>query len=610
MNRPYPWEASYPPGVRWDTPVRRTTLPALLAEAAARFGGSTAIEFRDRPISFAALAAAASRAAAGFNRLGLRPGDAVALYLHNTPYHPIAFFGAFGAGLRVVLLSPLDAPRVLAHKLKDSGARTLVTTNIPGLLQTAERLLAEGHADRLIVGEDEAWGTPSPGLPLPAAALSWSAFEGDGPAPDPGLGPDDVACLQYTGGTTGLPRAAMLTHGNLTAAVSMLDNWGQSETSPFVVGPGDKVIGVLPLFHIYALTGVLLRSLSAGAEILLRPRFDVATTLDDIEKRRATVFPGVPTMWIAIAGVPDLDRRDLSSLRFAGSGGAPLPAEIATRIEALTGQRLGGGWGMTETSPIGTLIPAGVPYRAGLIGLPVPGVAMRIVSLDDPRRPLKPGEKGEIAIQGPNVTPGYFNRPDENAKSFVDGWFLTGDVGYMDDEGYFFLVDRKKDMIISGGFNVYPAMIEDAVYEHPDVAECAVIGIPDQYRGQAAKVFVALKPGAPELTLDVLKDFLKDRVGRHEMPAALEIRDSLPKTPVGKLSRKDLADSEADRAPCPAGLAHRRNRVTLAANHPPRRPPWTSASPRKRPPSARNCASSSNPPSPPPSAPRCSRASI
>ena len=547
-KRPFAWEASYPEGVHWDAPVLRNTLPELLTTAVAKFGAQTAIEFRDRPMSFDDLAFRVDRAARGFHRLGLAKGDTVAIYLHNTPYHPIAFFGAFAAGLRVVLLSPLDAPRVLAHKLADSGARILVATNIPGMLQVAERLLAEGHVDRLIVGEDEAWGTPSPGLPVPAAAISWANFEGGDPVPDPGLTPDDVACLQYTGGTTGLPRAAMLTHGNLTAAISMLDNWGASKDAPFSVGVGDRIIGVLPLFHIYALTGVLLRSLSAGAEILLRPRFDIPTTLADIEHKRATIFPGVPTMWIALAGLPDLDKRDFSSLRFAGSGGAPLPAEIAVRIEAATGCRLGGGWGMTETSPIGALIPQDVSYKPGLIGLPVPGLVMRIVSLDDPRVELGPNERGEIAIQGPNVTPGYYNRPDENAKAFVDGWFLTGDVGHMDERGYFFLVDRKKDMIISGGFNVYPAMIEDAVYEHPDVAECAVIGIPDPYRGQAAKVFVSLKPGAPELTYDALKTFLTDRVGRHEMPTALEIRETLPKTPVGKLSRKELSDEEKARA--------------------------------------------------------------
>ena len=551
MTRPYPWESAYPEGVRWDAPILRATLPDVLARAAAAYGDAPAIEFRDRTIGFDTLAQRAAAAAAGFHRLGLARGSVVALYLHNTPYHPIAFFGAFLAGLRVVLLSPLDAPRVLAHKLQDSGARTLISTNIPGLLQVAERLLAEGHCDRLIIGDDAAWGTPSPGLPLPEgpAILPWSAFEGGPPPPPHGLTPDDVACLQYTGGTTGLPRAAMLTHGNLTSVLSMLDAWGASRSAAFNVGPGDKVIGVLPLFHIYALTGVLLRAISAGATILLRPRFDVATTLEDIEVKRATVFPGVPTMWIALAGLPDLESRDFSSLRFAGSGGAPLPGEIATRIEAATGCRLGGGWGMTETSPIGALIPADVTYTSGLIGLPVPGLVMRIVSLDDPHKQLGPNERGEICIQGPNVTPGYFNRPEENAKAFVDGWFLTGDVGHMDERGFFYLVDRKKDMIISGGFNVYPAMIEDAIYEHPDVGECAVIGVPDPYRGQAAKAFVTLKPGAAPLTLDALKEFLKDRVGRHEMPAALDIRETLPRTPVGKLSRKELADEEKARTP-------------------------------------------------------------
>ena len=546
--RPYVWEASYPPGVRWDAPIRRLTLTGLLDEAVARFADRPVIEFRGQRMSYKGLGDWVAAAAAGFRRAGILAGDTVALYLPNTPYHPIALFGALRAGARVVMLSPLDAPRVLAHKLADSGARLLVTTDLPGMLPMALRLLDEGQVTTLVVGADMAWGDASPGLGVPErdAVVDFMDFVGGPDVAAPATDPDEVALLQYTGGTTGLPRAAMLSHANLAAAISMLDAWNVGMDPPF--GPEDRTIGVLPLFHIYALTGVLLRSLSVGAEILLRPRFDAQAVLADIEHRRATYFPGVPTMWIALAGVPGLEQRDLSSLRIIASGGAPLPAEIATRLHELTGQLLGGGWGMTETSPTGSLIPAGVPYRPGMIGLPVPGVVMQICALDDPSRVLGEGEIGEIRIKGPNVTRGYHNRPEENARAFVDGFFLTGDVGFMDADGYFFLVDRKKDMIISGGFNVYPAMIEGAIYEHPDVAECVVIGVPDPYRGQAAKAFITLKPGATGLTLDALKAFLAERVGRHEMPAALEIRDTLPKTPVGKLSRKDLADEEAARA--------------------------------------------------------------
>ena len=544
VTRPYPWEHLYPEGVVWDVAMRTFTLPELLAEAVAAHGPNPALEFRDHRLTYAEFGREVARAAAGLRKIGIGPGDAVALYLPNTPYHPISFFAVLRAGARVVHLSPLDAPRVLAHKLKDSGARLLITTDMPGMFPVALRMLAEGHVDRVLVGEDAAWGTPPAAAEIPndPKVLRYSEIVCDDPLPPSTLTPSDIALLQYTGGTTGLPRAAMLSHANLTAAVSIINAWNWGGERPF--GVGDRVIGVLPLFHIYALTAVLLRSINAGAEILLRPRFDPMITLDDIEKKRATNFPGVPTMWIALAGVPGLEKRDFSSLRSAGSGGAPLPEEIALRIEELTGQRLGGGWGMTETSPVGAVTLPGVQFRAGMIGAPMPGIVMDIVALDDPSRVLPAGETGEIRIKGPNVTSGYWNRPEENKTAFVDGFFLTGDIGYMDETGCFFIVDRKKDMIISGGFNVYPAMIEEAVYSHPDVLECAVIGIPDPYRGQAAKVFVSLRPGAEPLTLDVLRAHLADRVGKHEMPTALEIRATLPKTPVGKLSRRELADEE------------------------------------------------------------------
>ena len=543
-RRPFAWERSYPEGGSWDAPVAIGTLPGLLDAAAARHGGRIAIEFRDARITYARLAELASRAAAGFMRLGVRPGDPVALLLPNTPWHPIAFFGVLMAGGIVVHLSPLDPPRALARKMADSGARLLFTTDLDRVLQNALAQLGEG-AERVVVGEDSVWG--GPGLPLPAdeRVIRWRDFEAE-PAPLPAVSPADVAVFQYTGGTTGLPRAAMLTHANLTAAVSMGDAWAEMIGASLT--PDDRVILVLPLFHIYALTVVLLRPLSRGATLLLRERFDVEGVLDDIERGRATYFPGVPTMWIALSNHPGIERRDLASLRAAGSGGAPLPAEVQQRFTSLTGLQLGGGWGMTETSPAGTALVAGQAYGPGAIGLPLPGVEMDVAALDDPGRALPQGETGELRIRGANVFAGYWRRPDETAQAFRDGWFLTGDVGYMDEAGVFYIVDRKKDMIISGGFNVYPRVIEEAVYEHPDVAEAAVIGVPHDYRGQAAKAFVTLKPHAPRLTLDGLRAFLADKLGRHEIPVALELRDELPRTPVGKLSRKELADEERARA--------------------------------------------------------------
>ncbi|WP_460450833.1 dicarboxylate--CoA ligase PimA [Alsobacter sp. SYSU BS001988] len=545
---PFAWEKSYAPGARWDAPIARCTLLQLLDRAVARYGDRAAIEFRDTSLSFAELGRRVDALAAALLRAGLGPGATVALYLPNTPWHPATFFGASRAGARIVHLSPLDAERVLAHKLRDSGARTLVATDLgTSLLPMAVRLLDAGLLDRVIVGEDAAWGGDGPRTALPdrSDVIPVSRFTaGASPPPSwPEQSIEDVALLQYTGGTTGLPKGAMLTHGNLTAAVSMYNAWleGQGLSRP----GADRVIGVLPLFHIYALTTILLRQIDRGNTILLRARFDVEQTIRDIEQGRATSFPGVPTMWIALANHPGVDKVDFSSMVHCASGGAPLPVEVARRFERLTGRRLVGGWGMTETSPAGTNLPENGPSKPGTIGIPLPGVELDIVSLDDPTRTLPPGEVGELRIRGLNVTKGYWNRPEESAQSFVGDRFLTGDVGYMDEEGFFFIVDRKKDMIISGGFNVYPQMIEQAIYEHPAVAECIVLGVPDEYRGEAAKAFVTLRDGAEPFSMDDLRLFLADKVGKHEMPTALEFRASLPRTPVGKLSRAELRKEAA-----------------------------------------------------------------
>jgi long-chain acyl-CoA synthetase len=549
MGEQRPWEKSYPAGVRWDTPIETATLPALFDAFTGRWAGKPALEYRDRQITYAELRAEVDAVASGLMGLGVKPGTAIALYLPNTPYHPFVFFAVLKCGGRVVHLSPLDAERELAFKLRDSGARILVTTNIGFMGLLAQKLKADGLVDHLIVGDDRAFGpsaVPTTDMPADPAVLRFDKLRADGAAKLPRRWPaaavDDIAVLQYTGGTTGKPKGAMLTHANLSAACAIYKLWSDPQR---LSQPGeDKVICVLPLFHIYALTSVMLRSLCEGNELLLRVRFDVETTLNDIEVKKATAFPGVPTMWIALANTPGIDKRDFSSLRYAASGGAALPVEVAERFQKLTGQRLGGGWGMTETSPAGTAMPREWTGRAGSVGLPLPGIDMDIVALDDPRRVLAPGEKGEIRIKGPNVTRGYWNAPEETAAAFVDGWLLTGDIGFMDEDGWFYLVDRKKDMIISGGFNVYPRTIEEAVYEHPSVAEVVVIGVADAYRGEAAKAFVQLKAGATRFTLEELRAFLADKIGRHEMPAHLEFRDALPKTAVGKLSKKELIEEE------------------------------------------------------------------
>jgi long-chain acyl-CoA synthetase len=539
----HPGEQFYPQGVRWDDPIARGTLPDLLSDAAAEFGSRPAIEFRDRPISYSELEALAETAASAFLRAGYGKNNSVALFLGNSPDHPVNFFGALKAGARVVHLSPLDGEIALSHKLSDSGARVLVTSNLSALLPTALKFLDKGLLDRLIVCEDDHWGkvgTPQTALPDNAKIITYRQFT-DGvtkPSQWPAMSADDVALLQYTGGTTGLPKGAMLSHGNLTSAVSVYDVWGKP--ARLERNAIERVICVLPLFHIYALTVVLLSSIRRGHLISLHQRFDVDAVMRDIEVKRATAFPGVPTMWIAIAALPDLDKRDLSSLVSVGSGGAPLPVEVARILEHRVGMKLKSGWGMTETCSPGTAHPKEGPDKPGSIGLMLPGIEMDVVSLEDSTKLMPTGEAGEIRIRGPNVTKGYWNRPKETAEAFVGDRFLTGDIGYMDADGYFYLVDRKKDMIISGGFNVYPQMIEQAIYTHPSVQEVIVIGIPDDYRGEAAKAFIKLRDGAKSFSLDDLRAFLTGKLGKHEIPAAVEFVDELPRTPVGKLSRHEL----------------------------------------------------------------------
>ncbi len=545
----HPGEQFYPAGVHWDDPIVRGTLPDLLARAASDFGARTAIEFRERPISYAELEGKAEIAGAAFLRAGFGKNSTVALFLGNTPDHPINFFGALKAGARIAHLSPLDGEIALSHKLSDSGARVLVTSNLAALLPTALKFLEKGLIDRLVVCEDDHWGkvgTPQAPIPQNPAIVTHRQFV-DGatrPATWPAIAVDDVALLQYTGGTTGLPKGAMLSHGNLTAAVSIYDVWGKTARAERG-DPIERVICVLPLFHIFALTVVMLSCLRRGHLISLHQRFDVEAVMRDIEVKRATYFPGVPTMWIAIAALPDLETRDFSSLRNAGSGGAPLPVEVANIMERRVGMKLKSGWGMTETSPAGTAHPENGPDKPASIGVMLPGIEMDVVSLDDRTKVLANGEVGEIRISGPNVTKGYWNRPQETADAFVGDRFLTGDIGYMDDDGYFFLVDRKKDMIISGGFNVYPQMIEQAIYTHPAVHEVLVIGIADDYRGEAAKAFIRLRDGAKSFSLDELRAFLTGKLGKHELPAALEFVADLPRTPVGKLSRHELRQQQA-----------------------------------------------------------------
>jgi len=564
----HPWIKSYPAGVRWDVELPAHPVQDIIDASAAQWPALPAIDFMGRKLSYRELAQLTDRAAAGFQRLGVKPGVHVGLYLPNTPHYIVAFFGVLKAGGVVVNYSPLDAEKVLEHKVEDSRTEIMVTLDLQAMAPQMLRLLDQTALRALVVGNvAEMSGAPAAvarqmkqagqlaELPSNPRLHSFdSLLDNDSRFTAHGIGDprDALAVLQYTGGTTGQPKGAMLTHGNLTTACSQIWAVTQGDTKVIDVGL-EKLLVVLPLFHIYALTADMLFGLQIGAELVLHLRFDLDAAVRDLSAKRITCFPGVPTMFTAILSHPDAAKIDLSSLKHCNSGGAPLPLEVQQRFQQLTGCPLNEGWGMTETSPTGTFTPTFGPRKAGSCGLPVPGAVIKMVDVNDPAREVPLGERGEMCIRGRNVMKGYWNNPDATRASMTaDGFFRTGDVGIMDEDGFVFIVDRTKDMILCGGYNVYPRNIEEAIYAHPSVAEVSVIGIPDAYRGQSPKAFIALKPGAPSLTLDELKAFLADRLGKHEMVQSMELRDSLPKTPVGKLSKKELyAEEEAKRASPP-----------------------------------------------------------
>jgi long-chain acyl-CoA synthetase len=548
------WEKSYPPGISWGEPLPAAVpVESFLETAAQRWGERTAIDFYDRKLGFRELHQLAARAAKGFQKLGVGPGVNVGLHLPNTPHFVACFFGVLMAGGRVVNFSPLAAPRELKYQLADSEAEMLVTLGLPTLYPQVARLQGTAKLKTVVVCAIEdflpvqavraVFGPAAERIAGPGRELDFAeliANDGAYARHAHGALDDEVAVLQYTGGTTGEPKGAMLTHANFCAVVNARNRWVGSA----VDDAADKTLVVLPLFHIFGLSFIMLLAIAIGTEMVMHIRFDAERALADIARKKITSFAGVPTMYTALVNHPKIGETDLSSLSLCASGGAPLPVEVLTRFKELTGLTPSEGYGLTETSPLGTMQATNAAPRAGTVGLPAPHTIIEVVDIETGLKLLPAAEKGEICFRGPSVMKGYWKKPEATAAAFRGGRFHTGDIGVIDKDGYVTLIDRMKDMILSGGFNVFPRTIEEAIYEHPAVAEVTVIGIPDAYRGQSAKAFIAMQPGAPPVTFDELKAFLADKLAKYEMPAQMEIRASLPKTPVGKLSKKELVAEE------------------------------------------------------------------
>lgn len=553
----HPWLRNYPEGVDWAQEFEAKPVYAFLDEAAGRIPDHPYLEFMGRSFNYGRIHNLVDRAARGFQSLGVGPGVHVGLFLPNCPQYVVAFYGVLKAGGTVVNFSPLYSVPELAHQVEDAQVDIMVTLDVTLLYDKISEVMEKSRLRQLVIG------SLSDVLPFPKNVL-YSAFQrrdrskvryntahirfsqllnNRGIYKKIDIDPyEQVAVIQYTGGTTGVPKGAMLTHANLSINAQQIAAYDPK------MGYGvERMLGALPLFHVFAMTVVLNTSTHIGAEVILQPKFELEKAMKAIAGKKITLVPGVPTMYNAMLHHPRIDKYDLSCIRLSISGGAPLPVEQKRLFEELTGATLREGYGLTETSAVVAVNPYYGESKAGSVGLPIPGTEIVICDQDHPDKILPLGQTGEICVVGPQVMKGYWNKPEATAESLVGGRLRTGDIGYMNDEGYTFIVDRAKDLILVGGFNVYPRQIEEAIYEHPAVKEVTVIGIPDDYLGEVPKAFMVLEEGA-SLSEAEIKDFLKPRLGKVEIPRAYEFRDELPKTMIGKLSRKELVAEERAKA--------------------------------------------------------------
>ncbi len=546
-----PWVKHYEPGVPATLEYPEVPLHHFLESSARRFPTRTATIFFDARLSYSELDALANRIAHALIDMGVQKGDRVALLLPNSPQFVACFYGALKAGAIVVANNPMYTARELTYQLNDAGATTIITlsktyptvrqilpdtqlknvvvTNIkeymPFVLRTLFTLFREkkdGHRVSLTPGH--VW------------FQDWIRNRSTA-APNVEVTPDDVAIYQYTGGTTGVSKGAIATHRALVANTLQIDAWLPDRRM------GEEVyLAVLPFFHVYGMVACMSAAVYQAATMVLLPRFNVDDVLKAIQKYRPTLFHGVPAMYVAINNHPEVEKYDLRSIRACISGAAPLPVEVKQRFEEITGGKLVEGYGLSEAPTATHCNPINGLNKPGSIGLPFPDVECKIVDPETGEE-LPPGEPGELLIRAPQVMKGYLNRPEETAEALKDGWLHTGDIAYMDEDGYFYIVDRKKDMIISGGYNVYPREVEEVLYQHPAVQEAAVAGVPHEYYGEMVKAYVVLKPGATATEEEIIQ-FCKERLAGYKVPKAVEFRSELPKTMVGKILRRVLVEEE------------------------------------------------------------------
>ena len=538
-----PWIKSYAAGVAWDIEIPQQPLFAFLSDTIQKYGASSAISFAGYNYDYVALGALVDRATKGLQAMGVARGSKVGLFMPNSGYAVVMYYAILKAGATVVNYNPVYVEKDLINQTEDSETDIMVTLDAVPLLEKTKALLDKTRITKIIVCPARQDMRESGKTLNLSDAHIWFC---DLIANDGAFAPvavdfnNDIAVLQYTGGTTGVPKGAALTHKSVTSNAYQMSRWYHN-----VEEGKDQFIAVLPLFHVFAMTVVMNMSIIKGMKMHILPQFDMKEVLGLIAADKPAYIAGVPTMFMAMANYDRIAEYDFSSLKFCLSGGAPLPAEVKAAFEKRTGARLvAEGYGLTEFSPVVTCNPLSAKARAGSIGLPVPGTMVEIISLEDSETVMKTGEKGEICASGPQLMQGYYKQPEETAKVVKNGRLHTGDVGYIDADGFVYIVDRLKDMILVGGYNVYPRHVEEAIYTHPAVKECIVAGVPDKLRGEAVYAWVKPVDGNP-LEADTLRAFLQDKLSPIEMPKKIIIREEpLPKTAVGKLSKKDLLAQE------------------------------------------------------------------
>ena len=548
------WNKFYAEGVPVSIDYKEITMSDALRQSSGEFPDKDALIFIDAKIKYKDLNDMVNRMANAMIDMGVQPGDRVAMLMPNMPQIVIATYAAWRIGAVVVMNNPLYTDRELEYQLNNSGSTVLVTMDLLGPRMIA--LKPKTPVKHIVVAHiRDHLGFPKKQL-LPIVAkdkhrkipptkdvYEWTDLLKKYPNDDPGTAVDfrSLACLQYTGGTTGVSKGVMLTHSNLSCNVQQIVAWFPG----FEKGELTE-LGVLPFFHSFGLTTVMNNCIwNAWTDVLI-PRPEAGAVLEAVSKHKVNFYPAVPTLYIGLLNHPELEKYDISSIEGCFSGAAPLPVDVIKSFEGKTGAQICEGYGLSETSPVATINPYGGKTKAGSIGLPVSDTELKIMDLDNGNEEMPMGKEGEVVIRGPQVTEGYYNMPDETAQTVRNGWLYTGDIGKMDEEGYFYIVDRKKDMIIAGGYNIYPRDIDEVLFEHPKVVEACAIGVPDEYRGETVKAFVVLKDGE-EATEDEMIEYCREKLAKYKVPTSIEFIDDLPKSGVGKILRKELRKMEIEK---------------------------------------------------------------